>query len=82
MGWWQTYRQRGRANRTQIAERPVAAWVAHSVIFAVMALVLQRLRGGPVDWVAPLLVGPLVAAGLVLGTLFAQRREHRRSQRP
>jgi hypothetical protein len=82
MGWWQTYRQRERANRTQIVERPVAAWVAHSIIFAVMAFVLLRLRGESVDWVTPLLVGPLVAAGLVLGTLFAQRREHRRSQKP
>jgi hypothetical protein len=82
MGWWQTYRERQRANRTQIVERPVAAWVAHSIIFALVALILQSFRGGPINWVSPLLVGPIIAAALVLGTLLAHRREHRRSQKP
>ena len=81
MGWWERYRQRTEVNRTQIAERPVAAWVAHSLIFAVVAFVLQRVRGGPVDWVTPLVIGPLVAAALVLGTVVAHRRLRRRSDK-
>ena len=82
MGWWERYRQRTEANRTQIAERPVAAWVAHSIIFGLVALILQSLRGGPIDWVAPLVIGPLVAAALVLGTVVAHRRHNRRPPKP
>lgn len=82
MGWWESYRQRNAASRARIAERPIAAWVVHSITFVAVAFVLQRLRGGETDWVAPLVVGPLIAAGLVWGTVIGYRREQRRSGKP
>lgn len=81
MGWMERYRERNAESRARISERPVAAWIAHSFAFAVFALVLQRLRGDELNWVTPLLVGPIIAAGLVAGTVFGYRREQRRSQK-
>lgn len=77
MGWLEGYRKRNEASRARIAERPIAAWVVHSITFAAFAFVLQRLRGGSVDWVAPLVVGPLIAAALVAGTVVGYRRSRR-----
>ncbi len=82
MGWWAEYRQRNEAKRAQIAERPVAAWFAHAIVFTAFAFALQRLRGGEVDWMSPVILGAAVAGGLVAGSVFAHRREQRRSQKP
>ena len=82
MGWLEGYRQRNAESRARIAERPIAAWIVHSLTFAAFAFVLQRVRGGEVDWVVPLIVGPVIAAGLVGGTVFAYRRGQRRSDKP
>lgn len=81
MGWFERYRERNAASRARIAERPVAAWVAHSITFAAFALVLQQLRGGEIDWIVPLVVGPLVAGALVAGTVLGYRRHQRREER-
>jgi hypothetical protein len=81
MGWWDTYRERNSASRARIAEHPVAAWVVHSITFTAFAFVLQRLRGGEVDWISPLILGTAVAAGLVIGTVAGHRRQQRRSQK-
>jgi hypothetical protein len=82
MSWWESYRERNAAGRARIAERPVAAWVVHSITFTAFAFVLQRLRGGEVDWVSPAIVGTAVAAGLVVGTVIGHRRRQRRSPKP
>lgn len=82
MGWMERYRERNAESRARIAQHPVAAWVVHSILFALFAVFLQRVRGAEVEWVPPLVIGPLVAAALVAGTVFAYRREQRRSQKP
>lgn len=81
MGWRERNRERSEASRARIVAHPVAAWVAHSIAFAAFAFVLQRLRGGPVDWVAPLVVGAVVAAGLVGGTVLGHRWRQRSAKR-
>ncbi len=82
MGWWESYRQRNAASRARIAERPIAAWIVHSIVFTLFAFVLQRLRGAEVDWIVPLILGPLIAAGLVGGAVVGHRIEQKRSQKP
>lgn len=82
MGLWGEYRERNETKRAQIAERPVAAWFVHALVFTGFAFVLQRLRGGEVDWLSPLILGAAVAAGLVAGSVFAHRREQRRARKP
>ena len=82
MGWLEGYRQRNAQSRARIAERPVAAWIVHSLTFVAFAFVLQRVRGDELDWVVPLIVGPLIAAGLVGGTVLSERRRQRRSDGP
>lgn len=82
MGWWESYRQRNAASRARIAERPVAAWVVHSIVFTLFAFLLQRLRGAEVEWFVPFLLGPFIAAGLVAGAVFGRRIEQRRSRKP
>lgn len=81
MGWLDGHRGRNEASRARIVEHPVAAWLAHSLAFSAFAFILQRLRGGDVDWVSPLILGTAVAAALVAGTLVAHRWRGR-SQKP
>lgn len=77
MGWLDGYRERNAASRARIVEHPVAAWLAHSAVFSAFAFLLQRMRGGDVDWVSPVVLGTVVAGALVVGTLLAHRWRQR-----
>lgn len=81
MGWFDGNRERSEASRARIVERPLAAWVAHSIAFSAFAFVLQRMRGGDVDWVSPVVLGTAVAGALVAGTVLAHRWRQR-SRKP
>ncbi|HEX2294780.1 MAG TPA: hypothetical protein VHN37_05665 [Actinomycetota bacterium] len=78
MGWLDEFRKRNETATGRIVERPLLAWVGHAVVFTTFAVLLQLLRSSSVDWTRAVLLGTLVAAAVVAGTIFGSWARSRR----
>ena len=70
-------RARRETATARIAERPLLSWAGHTVVFALIAVVLQVVRGDDVDWARAATMAAVVAAALVVGSMIGARVRRR-----
>ena len=74
-------RRRTETNEAWVAGHPVAAWLIYALIFGAVSLLVELPDEDGVQWIRVVTIGPAVAVGVVLGTIFRHRRRQRSRQR-
>lgn len=74
---WEKLQERKETGRARIAERPIVSWAGHTIVFALVAVLLQAVRGDGIDWARAATMAALVAAALVVGSVIGSRVRRR-----
>lgn len=74
-------RKRTETTEAWVADHPIATWILYAFVFSLVALTFELPDDDGVQWIRVVTIGPAVAAGVVLATLFKHRRRQRSRDR-
>ena len=77
---WDDFRKRNEEIGARIARRPFATWALYSVLFSGFSLLINLPHISSAEWIYALTGPPIIAAGVVAGTVIGHRVRQRRGR--